>query len=72
MEDEISLITSLQEKLMWRPYFENIEVEPSLKDASQIIWTCIYVSATSCYESKNIFIVHSPWIEDQFSDTRGA
>ena len=62
----------MQEKLKWRPYSENIEVNPSIKDAPHMIWTRNYVSETQGYESQNIFLLHNPWIEDQFSYMRGA
>ena len=52
--------------------FQNIEVKPSIKDASQMIWTRNYVSETQCYESQNIFLLYNPLIEDQFSNIRGA
>ena len=64
MEDEISWITSLLEQLKWRPYFENIEVKPSVRDAPQMIWTCNYISETQSYESQNIFLLQNPLIED--------
>ena len=37
-----------------------------------MIWTRNYVSETQGYESQNIFLLHNPWIEDQFSYMRGA
>ena len=37
-----------------------------------MIWTRNYVSETQGYESQNIFLLHNPWIEDQFSNMRGA
>ena len=37
-----------------------------------MIWTCNYVSETQSYESQNIFLLHNPWIEDQFSNMRGT
>ena len=40
---------------MWRSYTENIEVKPSIKDSSQMMWTCNYVSAISCYEKPKYF-----------------
>ena len=37
-----------------------------------MIWTRNYVSETQGYESQNIFLLHNPWTEDQFSYMRGA
>ena len=37
-----------------------------------MIWTRNYVSETQGYESQNIFLLHNPWTEDQFSYMRDA